>query len=414
MTITDQADASCIVNAAVLSHAEQWEAITNSEEILMEYKKPFDEEDQKENHVSWANNWNFGKGRMVIEKGVIANATDVQKSLSMMEVEFKKPNEKKKDYVNEFLSNQFLVYNIGRKIAEVFADILEWDVRFHTFINKIEYQAFTFGYCPVIRDKFNYLGNPIAIKRIAFEDRTTLEQIRNYVVFDSIKAEQLLERIKICEEFKTELVQPCRGEDYHIYETGWIKEGIEEIFYNLLSNNPDVVSDVRDGKLKLNAILHENEIKITTWEDVSAIREHKGDTWLTVNLNNINIAKIFTTDSNGEITETYIVVTDYIYNEGYTTSVSTNQYLLYQKNLGNKPYTDYINIIKEFGIGSDDYIQNLKGVSRQVVQDSLFYDFKRNAIEDKLLLTGNLVVNETEDLACSIAESEDCNVRFDS
>jgi hypothetical protein len=396
MVIKNTQDAAAIIDAAVISHEDQWERIANSESYLMDYKPPFEEADREEQMIKWANNWNYGKGRMIIEKGVISNVVEMFRSLSLMEVEFSR--NKSEDPIYQFLSTDFLRYSIGRKIAEIFADILEDDVRFHTFLTKIEYNSFTFGYCPIVRDKFIYLGSAASLKCVAFEDRTTLEQIRNWVVFDFIKAEMLLEKIKQNVNYSTTLVQPTRGKEYNIYENGWIKEGIEEIFFNALKQNDQVRDAVRNGDLTLTQMLKDDEgdLQIVTWDDVNLIRDHFGDTWTALNINNINIAKIFTTDANGEITETYIALSSY--SEGYA-SVGTHQYLLYQKNKGKIPYTDLINIVKEFAIGSDDYIQSLKGVSKQVTQDSLIYDFKKNAIEDKLMLNGNLVLQEVEDLS---------------
>lgn len=394
MRVTNSEDANIIISAATLSHSERWDKIENTEAYLMEYKQPFSEEERKKHFISWSNNWNFGKGRMLVEKGVMSNVTEIFKTLGMMEIVFKRPS-KKKDAIYQFLETELLRSIFGRKIAEVFADILEQDPRFQTFLCQIEYLSYVFGFAPIIRDKFNYLGNPISHKSIAFEDGTTIDDIRNYVVFDTIKAEILLQRIKESERFALTPVEN-RCDLYHIYENGWVKEGIEEIFYNLLSNNDEIIEDVKTKAYDISAKLNEGKLEITSWEDVEIIREKKGETWINININNIDVAKIFTTDGS-EVTETYIVATQSVAESGWT--VSANKYLLYQKNHGEIPYTDRINIVKEFAVSNEKTIHSLRGSSKQITEESMRYDFKRNSIEDKLLLTGNLLVQAKDDLS---------------
>jgi len=394
MIIENSEDANIIISAATLSHSERWDKIQNTEDYLMEYKQPFDENERKKQFISWSNNWNFGKGRMLVEQGVMSNVTEIFKTLGMMEVVFNRTSNKK-EQIYQFLDTELLRSIFGRKIAEVFADILEQDPRFQTFLCQIEYLSYVFGFAPIIRDKFNYLGNPISHKSIAFEDGTTIDDIRNYVIFDTIKAEVLLQRVKECEKFELTLVEN-RCDPYHIYENGWVKEGIEEIFYDLLSNNEEIINDVKSGAYEISAKLNEGKLEINSWEDVEIIREKKGDTWINININNIDVAKIFTTDGS-EVTETYIVATQCYAESGWT--VSANKYLLYQKNHGKIPYTERINIVKEFAVSNEKTIHSLRGSSKQITEESMRYDFKRNSIEDKLLLTGNLLIQTKDDLA---------------
>jgi len=397
MKIENSEDANLIISAAIESHYGLWEKIHNSEEYIMNYKPPFDETKRKEQKISWSNNWNYGKGKMLVEQGVVSNVTEMFKTLSMMEIIFNRKG-KSKEKVYQFLDTDFLRYQIGRRIAEVFADILENDPRFQTFLTQIEYSSYMFGYCPIIRDKFTYLGRPISLKSIAFEDGTEFQEIRNFVVFDTMKAEILLQKLDQSLNLQSTEVE-SRGQIFNIYENGWIKEGMEEIFYDILSNCPEIAEDVKGGVYELRSKLEDGKIKITYWEDVETIRQEKGDTWLNININNVDIAKIFTTDGD-EITETYIVASQY----SSEMDTGCGEYLLYQKNHGKKEYTEIINIIKEFAVSAENTIQSLTGVSKQIGQESLIYDFKRNAIEDKLLLSGNLLLSTVDDLSAEEVE----------
>ena len=396
MKIENATDANLLISTAIESHQELWDAIQNSEDYIMDYKAPFDEEKRKEQKISWSNNWNYGKGKMLVEQGVVSNVTEMFKTLSMIEILFNRKG-KSKDAIFEFLDNNFLRYVIGNRIAEVFADVLENDPRFQTFITQIEYNSYMFGYSPIIRDKFTYLGKPISRKSIAFEDLTEFSDIRNFVVFDTMKAEVLLQKLEECLGTSSELIE-TREQEFHQYENGWIKEGMEDIFYNILSECSEIHDDVKSGTLELEAKIKEGKLKITAWEDVEKIRTVKGDTWLNININNIDIAKIYTTDG-AEITETYVVASQYSEN-----NIGCSEYLLYQKNLGEIEYTEVINIVKEFAVSAETTIQSLTGVSKQIGQESLIYDFKRNAVEDKLLLSGNLLLSTVDDLSAEEVE----------
>ena len=409
MKIDCSRDATILINSAIRSHSDHWTRINNTEEYLMEYKKPVDEETIKRDKTSWRNNWNYGRGRMLVEQGVISNVLDMVKTIAMMEITFAEFDEKKhKNPVFQFLINRRFRYLFSNIICDAFADTLERDPRFHDFITLIEYCSYTFGYGPVIRDKFTYLGKPVFLTEIAFEDRTELTQIYTWVTFDCIKGEALLQKWdtikKLTLQSKEIVGDDC--ETYHIYSNGWVEEGMFEIFRRILENNEEIKTDVKDGRIILSSqeLDEEKNIRITTWQDVETIRTYKGDVWMSVNVNNIFIAKLFTTDCDNNITETHIVSSngqiDCEENENgsYYVGITSNKYLLYQKNHGEKGYTSLLNIIKEFGVRSKRYIQDLKGVSRQVVEESVRYDMKRNSIEDKMQIQGSLILSKTDEL----------------
>ena len=408
MKIDCSRDASLFINAVIQAHSSKWIKINNTQLYLMEYQRPVAEELRKEKKITWQNNWNYGKGRMLIEQGVISNVNDLKKALSMIEIDFVQFNESKhKSDLYIFLLDENLRYQFANTIAEVFADSVEGDCRFHDFLTAIEYSAHTFGYAPIIRDKFTYLGRPVSLDNIGFEDRTEIYQIFNWVVFDSFKGEQLIQKVDKIKKLglTTTLVKGDDGEEYNIYENGWIKEGIEEIFFKILEQNDEIKEDVKEGKLQLSANLsEEGELRITTWEDVELIRQHKGTTWLGININNIFIAKIFTTESDGSICVTYAVSEQGLLTEEVAegeiaySNMSCNQYLLFQKRYKNAPYSSLLNIVKEFGVRSSLYIQDIQGVSKQVVEESFRYDTKKNAIEDKLLIQGGIILSKVDPL----------------
>lgn len=399
-------DAKLMVQNAISAHASQWEKIQNTVDYLMEYRRPVDEQTLKENDMGWRNNWNYGRGRMFVEQGVISNVMDVIKTLAMMQVNFNQFNpEKHKQQIYQFLSSDRFRYIFGNTICEIFSDILEEDVRFNDFLTRIEYCAYLFGYSPVIRDKFTYLGKPVFLTEVAFEDRTDIFQIFNWVVFDNIKGEQLLQKVDRIKNLKLQ-TSPYNNDDdesINVYENGWVKEGIEEIFCRILENNEEIKNHVKNGELNVGSFdKDKTELKITQWEDVETIRRFKGSIWMANNVNNISIAKIFGTDAGGNIIETHIVCNKALIEAEDSDcpqfSCETYSNILYIKNLKKIPYTRLLNLVKEFALSSTGYIQDIKGVSKQIVEESVRYDTKRNNIEDKLILVSSLILSKTDDL----------------
>ena len=394
MKIKTSKDCNIFIQNAVNSHSEYWKKLDTAEDHIMRYKKPFDEEEIIKEGRSWQSNWNFGKGRAITEQSVIDSVNDIYGLIGMMDVEFNEFDPKKhKKAVYQFLSNGILKRKVARSIANAFADAVEKDKRSHFFFSKIEYNSFLFGYCPIIRDKYSYLGYPVSIKDVAFEDRTSPYKITNFVVFDLMKGEMLFAIIDSLSGSNA-VEKEYDGEIVSVYESGWILDGIREIIYNRLTNNKELKEDVKNGKIKIDC---EKELVINTWEDVELIRQNKGDLWMQFNVNNINIAKIYTTETDGTITETYIATNQRDAMNPY--SCNTNKYILFQKNYGQRySIDDFINLIKDFCISEDDYIQSLRGSSKQIAEDSLRYDLKKNAIEDKLLITGNLLLSSPDNL----------------
>lgn len=398
-------DASLMIQNAIGAHVSQWEKINNTVEYLMEYKRPVDEHLLLEEKMGWRNNWNYGRGRMFVEQGVTSNVMDMVKTLAMMEVSFNQFDEEKhKNKIYQFIQNERFRFIFGNAISEIFADILEEDVRFHDFLTRIEYSSYLFGYSPVIRDKFTYLGKPVFLTDIAFEDRTEIYQILNWVVFDNIKGEQLLQKVDKINKLKLKAnpYTPDDDEVFHVYENGWVKEGIEELFCRILERNDEIKEHVTNGELTIGEIGEDKQLKITQWEDVETIRQFKGSMWMSINVNNIPIAKIFSTDEKGNITETHIVCNKSIVSvedqKCPEFSAECNKYILFIKNQKKIPYTDLINLIKEFAISSTGYIQDIRGVSKQIVEEAVRYDTKRNNIEDKLIVQGSLILSKSEEL----------------
>lgn len=410
--ISTASEAGIIVNSAINSHLSHWRAISDTEDVLMNYRRPFDPLSLTDKGLDWQNNFNYGKGRMIIEKGVISNVIEIFKALVLLDVEFNKVNEEKKEKsIVSVLANKRLRSRLSQSVAFAFGEVMENDPRVHSMLRTIEYNSFTFGYCPVLRDIYSYLGSPIPIKNIAFEDRTKPSNIGDFVIFDCIKAVDLLGIYETSLKTGETQIEHC-GEIITQFGNGWFKEGLESVFTSAINSNQELKKEL-DGYIARGESYYlpvkNGILNASSWEDVSIIINKKGRTWLCANTNNVYIARIFTKEYNKNIIETYTQISgdiNLLISETNNTSnaIGTEEYLLFQKDHGKIKSSDVLNIIFEFGVNEQDFIQNLRGCSKQVAEESLRYDFKKNAIEDKLLINGSLILSNQDSLSGEMAK----------
>lgn len=382
MKILSAQDAGLIVNAALRSHQSYWERIRNQEMEIMEGKPPFEPKDLEEKGASWCNNRNYGQGKSHVEQSVGNNVTDILKSIQLMEIEFETFDKKKhKSNIDAFLLDDNLKDIFQEKICGAFAETLTQSDKLKTFLNTAEYNSFLHGYCPITRDPFGWIGLANHITHIAFEDRTKVGNIKIWVSFDVIKADVLLEKLEqLCENknIKPTLIREEDG-GYIIYDNGWIRKGLESALCYQLTQ---MQLKGKDGQEKM---------VFNTWDDVKNLIQDNGRTWIEKNVNNIYIAKIFTKECDCFV-ETYVRMmksVDFADSE-FTTTV--DKYLMFQKCYPNTKSTDFIDIVKEYAISSTDYIHDLRGSGKQIAEYSHWFNIKKNAIEDKLLLSGGLIL----------------------
>lgn len=382
-------EASVVISGAINSHKETWRRIDNIEDYILRSRLPFDEEARKENGLDWAANFNYGKGKSKIEQSVAKNVETVAATLSFLEVFFKKYDKKEhKKKIYSFIDDPYLSNKFSLAISSVFIDTLEQDPNFYYWLSKIEYNAFTFGFCPITRDNFSYLGNANHVRSIAFEDRTKLSKVKSWVLFDTVKAEVLYRTAISLQGKESELINEC-GQEYHIYKSGWIKEGLNEVLCSPFHKENASEKDNTEGKYDLNPING-----AFSWENVEYVISKQGRSLFLSNINNVYIAKIYCFDEDNNFIETYVVTTgDQSLKD--IADLTTNNYLLYQKNHGKKEQSQVINIIREYSINSNDFIHELKGAGKIIAEDSLRFDIKKCRLEDKLLIANSPLLTES-------------------
>ena len=379
-----------IVDGVCISHEKYWDMIAKMEEHL-DGKKPKDQEKLKKAGLAWSNNHNYGKARAKIEKGVSENSKAVSDALTLSSVSFRRydPN-KDTTAATQFLQSEEMRGVVSTKISQVFVDTVEREQRFTDFISTIEYTAYSFGWCAVTKDKKrDWFGTPHRIRDIGFKDKTKPDDIKTYVVFDDMLGEEVwrvwLESKKSENIFK----KSFDNEECHTTPKGWVIEGMEEVLYHCYNG------------------IDETARKDTHYSNFEEIIPDfvRSPNLVSQNTDKVKIARIYNFEMDSDsFTVTYIAYKNewYVDREGKKAvkrSGSENilfcpKYLLYQKTYKGLDQDDVITIIKESGFSTSGYIQDLRGIAKFAIEDSIRFNRKKNQIEDKLIFSGSPVFNQ--------------------
>lgn len=381
-------DVSIILDAAVKSHKEQWLKIDNIEDYIVRNKPPFDPVELETAGYNWCANFNYQKGKSLVQKNVSLNSLSIVASLAFMDVTFNSYDPKKhKSKIYLFLQDERLRSKFSFALSLALSETLEWDSDFYSFISKIENECFCFGHCSITRDPFSYLGCAHKVREIAYEDRTTFSNPQCWLTFDIVKAEFLYRQyLKIKDSHVTIVKEDDDDSSYEIYESGWIKEGLLEIFKKSLNKDKKELKE------------DEEDDRIHTWENLEFLIEKEGYNQILTNVNNVFIVKIFNIDEEGKFWETYCVTQQDPLQRGVGPTLEVNEFLLYKKKIGVVDSDYVLNIIKDFGVNTDDTIAMLRGNGKFIAEDSIRYDIKKCRIEDKLTFAGAPVFKETNSL----------------
>lgn len=405
--ISDAGVAKQIVDGITSSHSEYWGLIERMEDHI-NGKKPKDPIKLRDAGMAWSNNWNYGKASGKIQRVVAENIKSVNDSISLSSISFRRFKEgDEKNPELQFLLSPEIRGIISTIISSVFTSTLDRETRFTSFLNKIEYNSYSFGWCAVTNDINNdWMGNAHHVREIGFKDKTKPNEIRTFSVFDVVDGMELW---RLWNKYKKnqsifKVEEDSDGNKYHIpYTGGWIIEGLEEaLFYSY------------NGKLV-------NEDKPTVHMDSfeKIVPEFMANpSLMTLNTEKVNIARIYNFEFNGDFTVSYVAYANNWYSsgengcrakccsgkqpanneagpKGVRDSFMSPKFLLYQKTFKNITQDDAIVVIQDSGFTVDGNIQDMKGAGKPAVEDSIRYNRKKNNIEDKLLFSGSPFFRQT-------------------
>lgn len=395
--VTDAGVATSIVDGISESHSEYWKMIEKTEDHI-NGKKPKDPAKLKDQAMSWTNNWNYGKARAKIERGVSENVKGVNDALSMATVSFRAYNDEKdkEDAEMQFLQSQEMRGIISTKIASTFIETLDRETRLTGFLNKVEYNSYAFGWSAVTKDRNrDWMGTAHHVRDIGFKGKTKPDEIKMFSIFDNMDGDELWrlwKTYKKAQFLKRE--EDTDGNVYHIPHTGgWVLEGIEEaLFY---AYNGQFIKNGKDGS--------KPNVHFTSFQNI--LPEFvKKPSLVIENTEKVSISRIYNFELDGSFTVSYVAYgNNWSYgkngcratcctggsNKDSNSTGMSPKFLLYQKSFGKLSQDEAIIIIQDSGFSVDGNIQDMRGVAKYAIEDSIRYNRKKNSIEDKLLFSGS-------------------------
>lgn len=399
-------DASCVINAAIRSHLSSWSQSLETEKYVIKGDPPFDDEEQKDNGLSWQSNWNYGKGKARAEQVISKNVTEVSKAITLLDVMFESFNKKKhgSDKIYEFLLIPEMRADFAERIgAAFFETVLERTQEMDTVVRRGEYESFLFGYAACVHDQTSIFPTIQPYSNIAFEDHTDPDNIGRFVVFDIVKGEYLY---NIYKKIRTKGVSTedayTEANEAQVYTygegcpeftaSGWNEHALLLLICEQFNLREDCLAQINpDGKKTtsngIDADSSEWLRTFTTWEDISLLEAKMSPYWCQINMNNIYLAKVFEIDSDGALYENYCAMNGPVaFAADYVAGIKFD--ILYHRKRANMRQEHLINIIRDVNVENSVYIHDIKGNGAFVGEAALRYDIFRNTLNDKFTLSG--------------------------
>jgi hypothetical protein len=360
--------AESLVNSALESHAEYHSVIRACQKHISG-EKPLPPDKLKKIGMAWAYNYNYNKASAKIEKGVADSTAKISASLSLGYVTFRESKESDlKDEVLRFLDDDESRGIVAGAIGYALSSTMAKEPRLTGWLNEIEYPTYAFGYCALIFDEFDWMPKPTPPLNIAFRPKTRPDSINTWVTFQTVDAIDLYDRWITARNEKITMTDED-GEVHAIASSGWNVEALEEILLKAYR-----------GKLSNGNIAE-------SWEQV--IPDYVSDSSSVISqTDSVNIAKIFNKEIDGTLTETYITYNNSWSNQKLN-SISEVNNLVFQKNHGKYNQSNHIAVIRDSGFTVDSpSIQDLRGIAKYSVEDSIRYNRLRNGIGNKMQFIG--------------------------
>ena len=360
-----------LADEAVSSHQEYWDVIAACEDHI-DGKKPYDPDELKKKGMAWASNFNYGKARAKIEKNVSEAVSKVNAAISLGYVTFTNYEEEHKDdkilsFLNDFEKRGIVASNIGMALATTLAK----ETRLSGWLNEIEYPSFSFGYCAMVYDTFDWMPTPIHPRNIAFKPRTKPDDIKCWITFKHVDASELYDRwIEAYNENIT--VDKTESKPKRIASSGWNLEALEEVLLHAYR-----------GKV--------NGQTVSSWDQVIPYY-NENPSAVIMDTQAVMVAKIYYLENNGRLTETYIpYANEWQHGKHRSTGQTfTCCSLLFSKDRGAYNQRMFIGLIRDSGYTSgDNYIQSLRGICKFSVEDSIRYNRGRNNMNNKMTFVGS-------------------------
>lgn len=326
-------------------------------------------EARKKLGLGWLECWNYGKAMNKIRQIVIANQRTMRDSLYLSTPSFRYPDQSdlSKDHMY-FLSDDKLKSDVGDHVSHALACAFEADSRTNQFVMDIEYPALVFGYSAILKREDDWLPEVLHPRHIAFPKNTGPDDIRRWVTFSEIRAEDLYNVWVTKRNESLELDEDAQTGDKLTIADSYVLEGLEECLWNAFQDKYSAEKSAPNQQYKV-------------WADVVKDFPSRFQ-YIIQNTPDVQIAKLFNREIDGSLSEVWI---PYDREQG---NVELGSKLLFKKNHGKINQDDAIILVKDSGFTDNGQIAKLRGISKMAVEDGLRYDQARNMVMNKAKMIG--------------------------
>jgi hypothetical protein len=366
--ISNSTIARSLVDNALESHAEYHSVIRACQKHISG-EKPLPPDKLKKMGMAWSYNYNYNKASAKIEKGVADSTAKISASLALGYVTFREGKDSDlKDGILKFLDNNELRGIVAGAIGYALYSTMAKEPRLTGWLNEIEYPTYAFGYCALVFSEFDWMPTPTPPLSIVFRPKTRPDSINTWITFQTVDAMDLYDRWITGRNEKIKSTDED-GEVHAIASSGWNIAALEEVLLKAYR-----------GKLSNGNIAE-------SWEQV--IPDYVSDSSSVISqTDSVNIAKIFNKEIDGTLTETYITYDNSWANQK-TNSISEVNNIIYTKSHGKYNQSKHITLIRDSGFTVDSpSIQDLRGIAKYSVEDSIRYNRLRNGIGNKMQFIG--------------------------
>lgn len=371
--VHDYSVADNMVTGMVETHSAYWTLIKACQRHI-QGEKPNDPKELRQKGLAWVWNFNFGKARAKIEKGTAENISRTSSAIALGHAGFREAEEEdKKDKVLVLLTDENLRGLASSAIGYSLTTTLAKETRLSTWLNTIEYNSYSYGYCCLSHDPHDWIPEPIPPLNIAFPKNTKAEEVNSWVTFGEMKAIEVYQRWAKAKNEKTKREREgLQDEEYS--SSGWNCEALEEVLARLYR---DKINGKNDWKVIL-PLYTANPNQVIS------------------NTDSLQIAKLHYVELDGTLTIIYIPYSNpwQVENksEGEGLAKADNAYsgrIIYKKNIPGKfDQKKNILFVRDSGFSESGFVEDFRGIAKYSVEDSIRYNRVRNNIGNKSIFIG--------------------------
>lgn len=369
--IHDYQVADNLVTGMVNTHKVYWKLIKACQKHI-QGEKPNDPQELRNKGLSWVWNFNFGKARAKIEKGVAENISRTSSAMALGYAGFREAEEEDaKDSVLKLIADENLRGLASSAIGYSLVSVLAKETRLSTWLNTLEFHSYSYGYCCLLHDKHDWIPEPTPPLNIAFEKNTKAEEVNSWVTFGEMKPIEVYQKWAKARNEKTKIEREGRQpEEYS--SSGWNCEALEELL----------------ARLYRDKIVGQNN-----WQNILPLYNANPNLIIS-NTDSLQIAKLHHVELDGTLTIVYIPYSNpfQVENKEEAAAATANVYngrIIYKKNIEGK-YKQEKNILflRDSGFSESGFVEDFRGIAKYSVEDSIRYNRVRNNIGNKSIFIG--------------------------